>query len=185
MLVARALKHKNVTYFNITPRRHTHPILEAQGYVRYCAGRFVAVPTLSSSSYGCRVKAVTSDIIADEHLPSSEVELLLAHASYGCISLTCRSANGVQPFVFMPRKKFGLPFAYLAYCRDLTEFVRFAGPLGRFLAGRGFPVVVLDSNGPIGGLIGIYSDGFPKYFKGPVRPGLGDYAYSERVMFGV
>jgi hypothetical protein len=186
ILVSRALKRKDVTYFNITPRRHTYPILEAQGYVRYCAGRFVSVPRISSSSYGCRVKAVASDIRPDEDLPASEIELLLAHSSYGCLSLTCSSANGSHPFVFMPRKKFGLvPFAYLAYCRDLEEFVRFASPLGRFLAGRGFPLVVLDSNGPIPGLVGIYSDAFPKYFKGPVQPRLGDYAYSERVMFGV
>jgi len=185
MLVSRALKHKDVTYFNITPRGHTHSILEAQGYVRYCAGRFLSIPMLNSSPYSCRVKAVASDIRPDEDLSASEIELLLAHLSYGCISLTCSSANGRHPFVFMPRKKLGVPFAYLAYCRDLKEFVQFAGPLGRFLAGRGFPLVVLDSNGPVPGLVGSYSDGFPKYFKGPVQPRLGDYAYSERVMFGV
>jgi len=77
-----------------------------------------------------------------------------------------------------------MPFVYLAYCRQLDDFVRFAGPLGRFLAWRRFPLVVLDANGPIGRLIGWYSDGFPKYFKGPDRPRLGDIAYSERVMFG-
>jgi hypothetical protein len=77
-----------------------------------------------------------------------------------------------------------VPFAYLAYCRRLDDFVRFAGPLGRFLAKRGFPFVVLDANGPIEGLIGKYSDGAPKYFKGPDQPRLGDIAYTERVMFG-
>jgi hypothetical protein len=78
-----------------------------------------------------------------------------------------------------------VPYEYLAYCRDLKDFVRFAGPLGRFLSLRGITLVVLDSNGPISGLIGIYSDAFPKYFKGPDQPHLGDLAYSERVMFGV
>src|ERR1700722_1591304 len=169
-LVSRALKHKDVTYFNITPRRHTHPILEAQGYVRYCAGRFLVVPGFSFSSYeyGCRVKAIASDMRPGEDLPPSEMDLLLAHASYGCLSLTCSSADGNHPFVFMPRMKIGLvPYAYLAYCRDVEEFVRFAGPLGRFLANRGFPLVVLDANGPLPGLIGIYSGAFPKYYKGP------------------
>ena len=74
----------------------------------------------SSSSYGCRVKAVASDIRPDEDLPASEIELLLAHSSYGCLSLTLQlgKRQSVCPFVFMPRKKFGLvPFAYLAYCR--------------------------------------------------------------------
>jgi hypothetical protein len=76
-------------------------------------------------------------------------------------------------------------YAYLAYCRDLEDFVRFAGPLGRFLAWRGFPLVVLDSNGPIRGLVGTYSAAYPKYFKGPDQPRLGDLAYSERVVCGV
>jgi hypothetical protein len=186
MLVSRALRHKHVTYFNITPVPHTLPILEAQGYVRYCAGRFVSVPALSAWSYGSRVKAVAPDTCPDEDLPSSEIELLLAHARYGCMSLTCSSANRRHPFVFMTRRKFGLvPYAYLAYCRDLEDFVRFAGPLGRFLAWRGFPLVVLDSNGPVRGLVGTYSAASPKYFKGPDQPRLGDLAYSERVMYDV
>ena len=161
-------------------------MMEAQGYVRYCAGRFVSVPALSAWSYGSRVKAVDPEIRPDEDLPSSEIELLLAHTNYGCMSLTCSSANRRHPFVFVTRRKFGLvPYAYLAYCRDLEDFVRFAGPLGRFLALRGFLLVVLDSNGPVPGLIGRYSAKFPKYFKGPDQPRLGDLAYSERIMFGV
>jgi hypothetical protein len=186
MLVSRALRHKHVTYFNITPAPHTLPMLEVQGYVRYCAGRFVSVPALCSWSYGSRVKAVTPEISPDEDLPSYEIELLLAHANYGGLSLICSSANRRHPFVFMPRRKFGLvPYAYLAYCRDLDDFVRFAGPLGRFLAWRGFPLIGFDSNGPVRGLIGRYSGAYPKYFKGPDQPRLGDLAYSELVMFGV
>ena len=119
MLVSHALKHKHVTYFNITPAPHTLPILEAQGYIRYCAGRFVAIPALCGRSNGGHVKAVAPDICPDEDLHRSEVELLLAHASYGCISLICDSANRRRPFVFVLRRKFGLvPYAYLAYCRD-------------------------------------------------------------------
>ena len=154
MLVSRALRHKHVSYFNITPVSHTLPMLEAQGYVRYCAGRFVSVPALSAWSSGSRVEAVAPEIYPDEDLSSYEIELLLTHANYGCMSLTCSSANRRHPFVFMTRRKFGLvPYAYLAYCRDLEDFVRFAGPLGRFLARRGFPLVILDSNGPVRGLI--------------------------------
>jgi hypothetical protein len=186
MLVSRALRYKHVTYFNITPAPHTVPMLEAQGYARYCAGRVISMPAVSSRSKGTRVKEVEPDTRPDGDLPSHEIELLLAHTNYGCMSLICNSASESHPFVFTIRRKFGLVlYAYLAYCRDLKDFVRFAGPLGRFLALRGIPLVVLDSNGPIPGLIGIYSDAFPKYFKGPDRPRLGDLAYSERVMFGV
>jgi hypothetical protein len=184
MLVSRALRHRHVTYFNLTPAPHTLPILEAQGYVRYCGGRFLAIPAISSWSSGSRVETVAHNICPGEDMLSSEIDLLLAHASYGCMSLTCSSANRRHPFVFMPRRKFGLPFAYLVYCRDLKDFVRFAGPLGRFLVRHGIAAVVLDSNGPIDGLVGTYSDAFPKYFKGPDQPRLGDWTYSERVMFG-
>ena len=185
MLVSRAMRYKHITYFNITPASRTVPILEAQGYVRYCAGRFVSVPALSAWSSGSRVKMVDLETCPCEDLPSSEIELLLAHAKYGCASLACSSGDRRHPFVFVLGRKFGLvPYAYLAYCRDLEDFVRFAGPLGRFLARRGFPVVVLDANGPVRGLIGRYFANFPKYFKGPDQPRLGDVAYSERAMFG-
>ena len=186
MLLSRALRHKHVTYFNITPAPHTLPMLEALGYVRYCAGRFVSVPALCTWSSGTRVRAATPEICPDTDLPSYEIELLLTHANYGCMSLICSSANRRHPFVFMlvPSRKLHLTYAYLAYCRDLEGFVRFAGPLGRFLAWRGIPLVVLDSNGPVRGLIGRYSAGFPKYFKGPEQPRLGDLTYSEQVMFG-
>jgi hypothetical protein len=185
MLRSLAVKHKHVTYFNITADRHTWPILEAQGFARYCDGRFVAVPALCTKSKRTRVEVVTPDISASQDLQSFEIELLLAHAKYGCISVTCSSGDRRQPFVFLPvREPLRVANAYLAYCRDLEEFVRFAGPLGRFLAWHGFPLVALDSNGPIKGLIGRYSDGFPKYFKGPDKPHLADLAYSERVMFG-
>jgi hypothetical protein len=185
ILRSQALQHKDVTYFNITPGPHTLPILEAQGFTRYCDGRFVAVPALSMKSKCSRLEVVTPDICADEDLPSSEIELLLTHAKYGCMSVICSSAGGRHPFVFLPLQKVGFAhYAYLAYCRDIDEFVRFAGPLGRFLARRGCALVVVDSNGPMNALIGRYSNGFPKYFKGPNKPRLGDLAYSERVMFG-
>jgi hypothetical protein len=186
MLASYATRHEHVTYFNITPDSNTLPILEAQGYKRYCAGRFVAVPILSAWSSGCDVELASPGICATEDLPAYEIELLLNHADYDCISVMCNSANQRYPFVFVRRRKAGvISFASLGYCRDLQEFVRFAGPLGRFLAGCGIHLVVLDSNGPVRGLIGRYRDGAPKYFKGPDQPRLGDTAYSERVMFGL
>lgn len=186
MLVSRALKHKQVTYINVTPGPHTLPILEAQGYVRYCEGRFIAVPALSAHSEHACVEVVAPDIRAGADLSLPEIKLLRAHAKYGCISLICSAADGNHPFVFAVRRKFGLlPFAQLVYSRDLDEFVRFAGVLGRFLARRGIFLAVVDSNGPVAGLVGWYGGPQPKYFKGPHKPRLGDLAYSERAMFGV
>jgi hypothetical protein len=191
LLASHALKHKHVTYFNISPGRHTLPILEKQGYCQYSAGRLVAVPSLCTRSPGSRVRAVTADISSDDDdLPLAERELLLAHAKYGCLSLICSSANRGYPFIFLPRWEAGVvPFvpvrcAYLVYCQDLGTFVRFARPVGRFLAWRGFPLVIIDSNGPLAGLLGRYYADAPKFYTGPDRPRLGDLAYSERVVFG-
>ena len=66
-----------------------------------------------------------------------------------------------------------LPCAQLIYCNDIGDFVRFAGPIGRYLARRGKPLVILNSNGQIPGLLGIFCRGsMTKYFKGPQRPRL-------------
>jgi hypothetical protein len=185
ILVSHALKHKHVTYFNITPAPATVPILEAQGYARYCTGRVLSVPALSGWFRGVSVNSATSEARSLIDLPSAEIELLLSHAQYGCRSLICRSENRAHPFVFATGRRLGLiRYAYLVYCRDLDDFVRFAGPLGRFLLLRGYPLVAVDSNGPIRGLVGKYSAAFPKYFKGPDQPRLGDLAYSERAIFG-
>jgi hypothetical protein len=184
MLASRGRGHKNVTYFNVTPDSHTLPILEAKGYTRYSSGRFAAIPALSRGSVSADVKLVSSEEPPDRNLPDAEVELLSAHADYGCISVTCSSEDETHPFVFVPRKKLGfLPYVRLIYCRDVADFVRFAKPLGRFFTKRGFPLVILDSNGPIPGLVGMYFRGRPKYFKGPDKPRLGDLAYTELAMF--
>jgi len=73
----------------------------------------------------------------------------------------------------------------LVYCRGLDEFVRFAGPLSRFLGWHGMPLIFIESNGPIRGLIGKFSATGPKFFRGPHPPHIGDIAYTERVMFGL
>lgn len=187
-LTQRAVAQKSATFLNISPARNTWPILEAQGYVRYSTGQFISVPSLQAICLGAHVSPVTPDVERGGGLSSSEIDLLLAHANYGCISVICTYANRRHPFVFrrsVHRWKFvPLPYALLAYCRDVADFIRFAGPLGRFLARRGMPFVFIDSNGAIPGLIGKFSDMGPKFFKGPHPPRLGDLSYTERVMFG-
>jgi len=189
MLTSRALAHKDVTFLNVTPALHTWPILEAQGYARYCTGQFLAFAALGGGPCSARVRTVSNDLRPADDLPASEVELLRAHAGYGCLSLTCSFANRRHPFVFMRcwhRWKIGwFPYALLVYCRSLEDFVRFSGPLGRFLAWRGMPMVFIDSNGPIPGLIGKTIDMGPKFYRGLHPPHLGDVAYTEQVMFGL
>lgn len=185
LLARYATRRKDVTYYNLTPAPLTWRMLKAEGYKQYAQGRLVAVPLLARSRFKTRVHVVHGSISDTNHLSQAEVRLLLDHARYGCASLICDVAGEQYPFVFALRRLHGLlPVARLVYCRDLGEFVRFAGPLGRFLARRGYLVVFLDSNGPVPGLIGRYSDHSPKFCKGPYPMRPGDIAYSEQVMFG-
>jgi hypothetical protein len=187
LLISHAIKHKDVTYVNISPAMHTRPIVEAQGFARYSNGQFVALPALSAAPADGKAKVVGLDTIPDARFDRCERELLEIHRSYGCISLWCVTSERAHPFVFMPRWVKGLiPCAQLIYCRNIEDFVCFARPIGRYLAWRGRPLVMVDADGPIAGLVGVYCDDkAPKYFKGPQRPSVGDLAYTEAVMFGL
>ena len=186
MLVSHGREHPNITYFNVTPGRHTLMNIETRGYARYCNGLFLAIPALSKSPNDVDACTFTPGLHSYWDLPPTEVQLLEAHARYGCISLICNTPSQSYPFVFAPHRKNGF-FSYLRliYCRAPGDFVRFSGALGRFLARYGFFFVALDSNGPIDGLFGRYFDERPKYFKGPDRPRLGDLAYTELAMFEI
>ena len=138
LLSGIALKHKHVTYLNVTPAPPTWPILQAQGYKRYCNGLFFAVPALSRG--GGRSPISASSIKPDD-LPASEFELLQRHVSYGCLSLVCRTPQGTTPFVLAPFRirqgRIGLPAMQLIWCRSVDDFAACAGAVGRFLTMRG------------------------------------------------
>jgi len=189
MLTSVAQRHKHVTYLNISPATWTWPIIEAQGFSAYCNGLFVSIPRLSRAAKGMTVETVAPGARAIEGLPASEVELLARHAGYGCLSLLCRSAAGASPFILQPmrirRGLIALPAMQLIYCRDISDYVACAGALGRFLLARGKIPVVLDANGPVAGLTGLYTQSRGrKYFKGPHRPRLGDLTDTELVLYG-
>lgn len=185
LLVAQALKLKQVTYLNVSAVPHTWPILGAQSYQRYSNGVFVALPAVQRSHNDVRLLA--PDRQPDAPHERFERDLLIEHAGYGCISFWGVTRERAHPFVFRPRiVKNVVPCAQLIYCRDISDLVRFAGPIGRLLARRGRPFVVIDANGPIDGLVGRYFDNtMPKFYRGPVRPRLGDLAFTETALFGM
>jgi hypothetical protein len=188
MLIAHALRHKGATYLNVSPAPHTLPIIEAQGFSRYCDGIFVAAPMLKDLfGGGPNVAFLKADQSPNASFDRRDQQLLRQHAAHGCISLWCVADDRAYPFVFRPRLvKGAIPCAQLIYCADLGDFVRFAGPIGRMLARRGLPLAIIDANGPIPGLFGWFRRGsMPKYFKGPQRPRLGDLAYTENAVMGV
>jgi len=187
LLVSQALGDKDATYTNVSAAPHTWPIIEAQGFSRYCDGVFVAVPMLKDLFGGGGVRVFDARQDPTVSVDAAEQDILHRHAEHGCISLWCEAAGRAYPFVFRPRLvKRAIPCAQLIYCRDVSEFVRFAGPIGRYLVRRGQPFVIIDSNGAIPGLVGMFRPGrMAKFFKGPQRPRLGDLAYSEYVVLGV
>jgi hypothetical protein len=187
MLVAQALRRKDVTYLNVSPAPHTRPIIEAQGFSRYCDGIFVAMPMLNRLFGGSKVEVFDADRLPETRFDENDAQMLRAHAAYGCISLWCVAERRASPLVFRARlaRRF-IPCAQLIYCRDIGDLVRYAGPVGRALARRDLPLMIIDANAPIPGLWGLYRSGrLAKYFKGPRRPRLGDLACSESALMGV
>jgi hypothetical protein len=189
LLTSMAQKNKHVTYINISPAATTWPIIEAQGFKRYCRGLFFSLPLLSPSESGMTVEIVTPDSRAIAGLPTPDMELLRSHAEYGCLALACRTADAAMPFIMVPKRlkhgRFPAPAMQLVYCRDPAELVRCAGAIGRLLLRRGKPVLIVDANAALPGLAGIYSETRGrKYFKGPNPPRLADLTETELVLYG-
>jgi hypothetical protein len=198
LLIAAAVRHKEVTYVNMSPGIHTWPILEAQGFKRYCDGQFLALPALSARVPHVAVSGFDPSDDYRDVLSADERELLTFHAEHGCLALLAVERGAVEPFIFQPRHLLrrhfpalplvyfpGLPALHLVYCRGVDGFIRLAGSLGRTLLNRGWPLVVVDASAPLPGLYGKYFANWgPKYFKGPHPPKTGDLAYCEWVLFG-
>jgi hypothetical protein len=190
LLTKIAQRHNEVTYLNISPATWTWPIIEAQGFDTYCSGLFFSFPVLSGVTGGMSVETVSADTRAVEGLSDAEMELLTRHARYGCLSLVCRTpGGGPLPFILLPmrirRGWIAPPAVQLIYCRDIAEYVQCAGAIGRALIRHGKFSVILDSNGRVPGLAGIYSSARGrKYFKGPHPPRLADLTDTELVLYG-
>jgi hypothetical protein len=189
LFASMAQKRKDVTFFNVTPAPPTWPILEAQGFEPYCRGLYFSWPMFSRSERGIRIEAVTAETRGVENLPATELEMLKRHAEYGCLSLVCHAAKDALSFIFFPlRKRRGIPVPalQLGYCREIADYVRCAGALGRYLLRHAKPIIVIDANGPVPGLPGIYTElRGRKYVKGPQRPRLGDLADTELAIYGM
>ncbi|MBV8927368.1 MAG: acyl-CoA acyltransferase [Bradyrhizobium sp.] len=189
MLTKMAQRRNEVTYFNISPAAWTWPIIEAQGFSAYCKGLFFSFPLLARSAPGITSEIVAADTLEIAGLPATELELLARHAAYGCLSLVCRTATHVMPFVLLPmrirRGWISPPAMQLIYCRDVADYVACAGAIGKALLRRGKVSVFFDANGPVEGMAGFYTEKRGrKYCKGPHRPRLADLSDTELVLYG-
>jgi hypothetical protein len=187
-LIKKAFNYKDATHLNLTPAKYTFRMIEISGFVRYCNGVFLAIPLFSRALKDDTVRVIDVNVEPDAPFDPHERDLLVQHVDYGCKSVWCVTPERAYPFVFRVRHvKRVLPCAQLVYCRDVGDFIRFARPLGLYLArNTGRLLVLLDANGRPPGLAGKYFPGRGvKYFRGPDRPRLCDLAYTEISMFGV
>jgi hypothetical protein len=190
MFASMTQKRKDVTYFNVTPAQPTWPILETQGFKRYCNGLYFSVPALSRGGGDMTVEVVTPDTPSIRDLSEADLDMLKRNAEYGNLGLVCGTAEGALAFVFLPlRKRRGIisvPAMQLGHCRSIADYVRCAGAIGRYLLRRGKPIIIIDANGPVTGLAGVYSEARGhKYFKGPHQPRLGDLTDTELAIYGM
>ncbi len=183
-----AVKRREVTYVNISPAPHTRKTIEAFGFRRYSEGRMIAAPILSARRGEARVVAFAAQGPEAALLAPSERQILAEHAAMGCRALVCVQDGAAYPFIVQPGGivRNLIPCWRLIYCREVGEFVRFAQAIGRFLLFRAGPLCAVDAMGRLPGLVGRFVPGRipPKYFRGPVPPGLGDLAYTELVVLG-
>ncbi|MBR0716251.1 acyl-CoA acyltransferase [Bradyrhizobium liaoningense] len=189
MLTRVAQRHKDVTYLNISPATRTWPIIETQGFQSYCRGLFFSFPLLSRAQTDVAIEIVPSEATRIEDVSVTEVELLTRHARYGCLSLVCRTPDGALPFILQPmrirRGWIAPPVMQLIYCRDIADYVTCARAIGRVVLRHGKISVSVDSNGPIKGLAGVFTEARGrKYFKGPKPPRLADLTDTELVLYG-
>ncbi|MBK3659711.1 acyl-CoA acyltransferase [Bradyrhizobium diazoefficiens] len=188
LLTKIAQRHKEVTYLNISPAPWTWPIIETQGFRTYCQGLFISVPALSRVPRCSKIDVIAPHTKQIEGLGEVETELLTRHARYHCLSVVCRTPQGVFPFILQPvsirRGRIAPPAMRLIYCRSVDEYAACAGRIGRLLLRFGKLLVLVDSNGGMTGVRGAYTERGRKYFKGPHCPQLGDLTDTELVLFG-
>jgi hypothetical protein len=191
MLVRPALRHKQVTFINTSPAENTLTTIQSQGFERFCSGVFAAIPALTTRSWSGKAIRLADTARPQDYLPESEVALLREHEVRGCLSLILQMHGDSYP-VIVRRRLVGqrsryvrMPCAQLIYARDLECIVRLSGLIGRYLALRGMPVLLIGANQTIAKLPGKYYEGrTPMYYRGPDSPRLGDLAYTEAALFG-
>jgi hypothetical protein len=186
-LTRKVLAHRDVTLIDLTPKPHTRRFIEAVGFKRYTQGQYACAPALRLRGPRIRVRPYRPED-APQLANAGEAALMADHAGYDCLSLVGEAPEGLIPFVFTLRQLRRTPLAYaqLAYCRDTADFVRCAGPLGRYLLRRRAVLAVFDGDGPAPGLPGRFiKDRWPRYYLGPEPPRANDLAYTEAVLLKV
>ncbi len=124
LLIAAALKRRDVTYINVSPAPHTWATVEAQGFRAYASGQAVVCPMLAAAREPATVLLIGPG--DREACDPADAALLTDHAALGCTSLVVQAADGAHPFVFLPFRmrsgRYPLPLMQLIYCREPERF---------------------------------------------------------------
>jgi hypothetical protein len=177
-----AVKDKDLTYLNVTAAPHTVPFIKALGFREITRGQMFLAPALGLPQRGVRVVDYVEGGPHASLLSEYEQRVLADHAAMGCASVIALHGGRAFPFVFRPHRILGgrLPSAHLIFCRDVDEFLRYSGPIGRFLLFRFGPFAIVNVNERLRGVVGYFSpDKQPRFFRGPVIPAIGDLAHTE------
>jgi hypothetical protein len=187
LLVARAIRNTSVTYVNVSPADHTIPIISAQGFTRFNAGAFAAPVSVAADMNGTRLAWLPRHWAEIATIPPGAMQLLTDHHQFGCLCLWLQDAAGGLPFIF--RRRFvtwaRIPSAQLIYCPTLEDLERHAGCIGRFLALRGMPLLIVPTDRSLRGVAGrLFPAKLPMYIRGPQPGRASDLTYTEAAIFG-
>lgn len=189
-LAAMALKNRSATYTNATAAPSTWEVVEQQGYTKYCNGLFFAWAALAKPVTGIKIHKFLQISDRADVRARSDFELLQRHADWGCTVLIVEEAGKLQGFIFrrfaMRSGLIKLPAMFVVHAPSQDVVARLAGNFGRYFIRQAAPVLVMDANGPISGLKGIYTERRGrKFFKGPHQPALCALADTEFAIFEI
>lgn len=186
LLISIALRNREFTYLNVSPAPRTWPIVENQGYSRYCRGLFFTLAALKRPRPDTSIEPFDSQ----RHAGIAQAEMLRWHQQWGCDVLVARRGESLSGFVFRRFRirsgRLAMPAMFVIHAADRDELIAFAGNIGRHFLKSAAPILIMDADGPVPGLIGAFTDRRGrKYYKGPNRPKLCDLAATEFAIFGL
>ena len=187
MLVSQALRHKDVTYLNVSPAPHTRPIIEAQGFSRYCDGIFIGVPMLNGLFGGPKAEVFEAKRQPNVPFDLRDREMLVAARGAWLPQPVVRHARARLPFRLPPA--FGArrhPLRAADLLQRHGRFHPFRRP-GRTHVGAARSAIrhCRCQRAGTGTARLVQPRQHAEIFQGAAAPRLGDLAYTEHAVMGV
>ena len=183
LYVVASTGDSEVTYTNLSATARTLKAVLARGFREWTAGQLLCLGIRASPG---RKRFLPPRLGLAAGLSAATSRVLIDHEALGCLAVCIETPLRSFPLVFLKRKVNSLPLAQLLYCERLEELVDNGLAVSAWLLSRGYPAMIIDSNGPIAGLPGRYFAGKArKFVKGPEPAFAADHTYSEMMYFGL